>query len=46
MGIEALALALVSGDDGGHLVPGLGHQELTRGGGPASGEVPAVVTRV
>ena len=35
MGIEAPALALVSGDDGSHLVPGLGHQELARGGDPA-----------
>ena len=46
MGIEAPALALVSGDDGGHPVPGLGHQELARGGGPAISEVSAVVTCV
>ena len=46
MGIEAPALALVSGDDGSHLVPGLGHQELARGGDPAMCVMSAVVTCV
>mgnify|MGYP006903766752 CR=1 FL=1 len=46
MGIEAPALALVSGDDGGHPVLVPRHEELARGGGPAIGVMAAVVTSV
>ena len=46
MRIEAPALALVCGDDGGHPVPVPRHKELARGGGPAIGVMAAVVTSV
>ena len=46
MRIEAPGVTLVCGDDGGHLVPVLRHQELARRGGPAIGVMAAVVTSV
>ena len=45
MGIEPPVLALVSGDDGGHSVPGPGHQESPRICHPAIG-VMAVVASI